>query len=182
MRARTAPAENRFKLNKSKVGLTWKGATVGAGDGLLALGVLGHLTWSAGLDTAKGSASVTAFGGFGLKLIMSVIYLGSKSTYRFANVLVDQLSAGGLDNLSSVGRSIVRQGASVGEPLNHCWIKWWKLDFFGPDNFLHKWNVFSLGNNSCDFSAIFLWYFTGQKWVILNKSIFFLSEHNSPLC
>ena len=51
--------------------LTWEGTTVGTGNGLLSLGVLGQLTWSAGLDTTENGTGVTAFWGFDLKIFPS---------------------------------------------------------------------------------------------------------------
>ena len=50
----------------------------------------------------------------------SDIYIG---TYGFTNSLVDESATWGLDNLSLVGRGVVRQSSSVSESLNHCWNK-----------------------------------------------------------
>merc|ERR1712151_1474928 len=80
-----------------------EGSTVGTGNGLLAFGVLSQLTWTTGFDTTENVSSVTAYWSFG----------------GFTNSLVDESATWGLDNLSLVGRGVVRQSSSVSESLNH---------------------------------------------------------------
>ena len=79
------------------------GTTVSSLHGLVGLGHLGVLSWSQRRDTWQLAATVTAFD------------LGS----LLLDVLSNQLSAWGLDNLDLVGSGVVWSLSSVCDTLSH---------------------------------------------------------------
>ena len=107
-------------------------------------------------------------------------------TYGFTNSLVDESATWGLDNLSLVGRGVVRQSSSVSESLNHCWKqlfessalqKVWKPNYFKVQVELYQRSLGSLKSNNI--KNLMGWILTQNFWPKIFQIKSPSSEHST---